>query len=129
MTNLMKKIVINIIWIAASTALPIEQTAAQPMVREARTDGQVIRISASNFEFKPSEIVVKKGVPVTLELTSQDRRHGFKLVQFHLRVDINPGVVGKVRFVPDKVGVFTFVCDIFCGDGHEEMSGTLRVIE
>jgi len=123
----MKKIVT--ILIAVSAAVLLQQAVAQPMTHEMLNDERVIRISASNFEFKPSEIVVKKGVPVTLELTSQDRRHGFKLPEFHLRADIKRGVVEKVRFVPDKVGVFTFICDVFCGDGHEEMSGTLRVIE
>jgi cytochrome c oxidase subunit 2 len=125
----MKNIVTNAILIAASAGLIMQQTVAQPTVHEMRNDEQVIRISASNFEFKPSEILVRKGVPVTLELISQDRHHGFKLAEFHLRADIKPGVVEKVRFVPDKVGTFTFICDVFCGDGHEEMSGTLRVIE
>jgi cytochrome c oxidase subunit 2 len=103
--------------------------ASSLLAGEIRNDEQVVRISASSFEFKPSEVVVKKGVPVTLELASQDRQHGFKLAQFHLRVDIQPGTVQKVRFVPDKVGTFTFLCDIFCGEGHEEMSGALRVVE
>ncbi len=94
-----------------------------------RNDEQVIRISASTFEFKPSEFTVKRGVPVLLELTSQDRHHGFKLSAFELRADITPGVVEKVQFVPDKIGKFTFLCDVFCGDGHEDMSGTITVID
>jgi len=125
----MKKIVTNIIFIAASAGLLLQQTVAQPITHEMRNDEQVIRISASTFEFKPSEIVIKKGVPVTLELISQDRHHGFKLAEFHLRADIKPGVIEKVRFTPDKIGTFTFICDVFCGDGHEDMSGTLRVVE
>jgi cytochrome c oxidase subunit 2 len=125
----MKNIVTNAILIAASVGVLIQQTVARPTVQEVRNDEDVIRISASTFEFKPSEIVVKKGMPVTLELISQDRHHGFKLAGFHLRADIQPGVVEKVRFVPDQIGKFTFICDVFCGDGHEEMSGTLTVVE
>jgi len=68
-------------------------------------------------------------MPVVLELTSKDRHHGFKLSAFKLRVDINPGVDERVRFVPNKIGEFTFRCDVFCGDGHGDMSGTIRVIE
>jgi cytochrome c oxidase subunit II len=130
MTGLMKKIVTNTMLIAASGGLLLmQQTVAQPTVHGMRSDERVIRISASDFEFKPSEILVKKGVPVTLELTSQDRRHGFKLAEFQLRADVKPGVVKKVRFVPDKTGTFTFICDVFCGEGHEETSGTLKVVE
>ena len=86
-----------------------------------------IRGEKVDKDFK--EITVKKGVPVTLEFVSQDRHHGFKLPKFHLSADIKPGVVEKLRFIPDKAGTFTFFCDVFCGDGHEDMSGTLKVIE
>jgi cytochrome c oxidase subunit 2 len=32
-----------------------------------------------------------------------------------------------LQLTPDKSGTFTFLCDVFCGTGHEEMSGTLIV--
>jgi cytochrome c oxidase subunit 2 len=81
------------------------------------------------FEFKPSEITLKKDVPVVFELISQDRRHGFTLPEFHMRADVMPGTVERLRFVPGKTGTFTFLCDVFCGDKHEEMSGTITVVE
>ena len=124
----MKKILHCALLVAASAGLFLQQGATQ-FAAEIRNDEQVIRISASTFEYKPSEFTVKKGVPVTLELISVDRHHGFKLSAFNLRADIKPGVVEKVRFVADKTGKFTFFCDVFCGDGHEDMSGTLTVVE
>ena len=114
---------------AVPVVLLLQQTTIQSLAKETSSDEQIIRISASTFEFNPSEITVKKGVPVTLELVSQDRHHGFKLPEFHLRADIKAGVVEKLRFIPDKPGIFTFFCDVFCGDGHEDMSGTLKVVE
>ena len=114
---------------AVPVVLLLQQTTIQSLAKEISSDEQSIRISASTFEFKPSEITVKKGVPVTLELVSQDRHHGFKLPEFHLRADIKAGVVEKLRFIPDQAGIFTFFCDVFCGDGHEDMSGTLKVVE
>jgi cytochrome c oxidase subunit II len=124
----MKKILQCALLTAASAGLFLQPGATQA-APEMRNDEQVIRISASTFEYKPSEFTVKKGVPVTLELISVDRHHGFKLPAFHLRADITPGAVERVRFVPDQAGKFTFFCDVFCGDGHEDMSGTLTVIE
>jgi cytochrome c oxidase subunit II len=118
-----------VIFLIAATGGYQQQSVGRSTAHETRNNEQVIRISASTFEFKPSEITVRKGVPVVLELTSQDRHHGFKLSAFELRVDIKPGAVEKVRIVPDKIGNCTFLCDVFCGDGHEEMSGTIKVVE
>jgi cytochrome c oxidase subunit 2 len=92
-------------------------------------DVKVIRITAKKFDFTPSEISVKKGVPVALELTSSDRVHGFSLPDFELTAKIEPGKATRVVFTPDKSGEFTFSCNIFCGSGHEDMAGRLIVTD
>ena len=120
---------IMIVFIAAIVGYLHQEAVLRSSAQPTRSDGQVIRISASTFEFTPNEITVKKGVPVTLELISQDRHHGFNLSKFHLRADIKPGVIEKLRFIPDTSGTFVFFCDVFCGGGHEEMSGIVKVIE
>jgi len=124
-----KKLIIRAVLAAVPAVLFLQQAAIRSSAKDISNEEQIVRISASTFEFKPSEITVKKGVPVTLELVSQDRHHGFKLPEFHLRANITSGAVEKLRFIPDKAGTFTFFCDVFCGDGHEDMSGTLKVIE
>ena len=123
----MKKLALFLV--AATIGYFYQESMARPSLKDPQSDEQLIRISAKTFEFQPSEITVKKGIPVTLELISTDRHHGFKLSAFQLRADIKPDFVEKVRFVPDRTGTFTFLCDVFCGDRHEEMSGTLTVIE
>jgi len=90
---------------------------------------QVIRVTAKKFEYSPNEITVKKGVPVVLEITSLDRDHGFKLREFGVRADIKPGQTTRVRIVPNQTGHFPFQCDVFCGSGHEDMSGELVVVD
>ncbi len=120
---------VMIFLIAASVGYLHQESVLRSSTGTVQSGEQTIRISASTFEFTPSEITVKKGVPVVLELISQDRHHGFKLAQFHLRADIQPGATEKIRFIPDKAGTFTFFCDVFCGGGHEDMSGILKVIE
>lgn len=90
---------------------------------------QVVQITAKRFEYSPKEITVKKGVPVVLEFTSQDRLHGFNCPSLGIRMDIRPGKVNTLRFVPDKAGTFPFHCDNFCGTGHEGMRGTITVTE
>jgi cytochrome c oxidase subunit 2 len=90
---------------------------------------QVIQITAKRYEYNPSTITVKKGAPVVLEFTSLDRLHGFNCPGLGIRTDISPGKVTTLRFVPQKAGTFPFHGDIFCGSGHEGMTGTIVVTE
>jgi cytochrome c oxidase subunit 2 len=90
---------------------------------------QVIKVSAKKFDYTPDTITLRKGVPVVLEFTTQDVVMGFNVPDLGARADILPGQVARVRLVPDKVGTFEFHCDIFCGSGHEQMSGTIVVTE
>jgi cytochrome c oxidase subunit 2 len=89
---------------------------------------QVIKVVARRFTYSPNVITLKKGVPVVLELTTADVLMGFDAPDFNARADIVPGQTTKLRLVPNKVGTFTFLCDIFCGSGHETMSGTINVV-
>lgn len=90
---------------------------------------KVVKISAKRFEFTPAEVRVKKGETVVLELTALDRVHGFNLPAFKIRKDIVPKEVTRVTLTPGEAGTFPFHCDVFCGDGHEDMTGTLIVTE
>ena len=94
----------------------------------AQPSEQVIKVVARRFTYSPNVITLKKGVPVVLELTTADVLMGFDAPDFNARADIVPGQTTKLRLVPDKVGSFTFLCDIFCGSGHETMSGTINVV-
>ncbi len=87
----------------------------------------LIKVTAKRFEYSPSVIQVKLNVPVVLELSSLDRVHGFEVPDLALRAEIKPGEVTKIRFVPDKIGTFAFHCNVFCGSGHEDMSGQIVV--
>jgi cytochrome c oxidase subunit II len=91
------------------------------------TTDRVIKITARRFEFSPGVIHLKRSVPVVLELTTLDRRHGFKSEGLGLRAEIRPGETSRIRMVPTKAGIFPFHCDVFCGYGHEDMSGTIVV--
>ena len=95
----------------------------------AQTD-KVIKITAKKFEYTPNEIRIKKGVPVILEFTSLDRVHGFTVPDLGgVRATIEPGKVAQVRITAPKAGTYEFHCDLFCGDGHEGMTGTIIVEE
>ena len=89
---------------------------------------QVIKILARRFTYSPNQLKLKKDVPVILEFTTADVIMGFSVPDFQTRADILPGKAARVRLVPDKVGTFVFLCDIFCGSGHETMNGVITVV-
>jgi len=112
-------IALSSVALIAVGATAVHVVAAQPET--------VIKVVAKRFDYTPGVLQLKKGVPVVIELTTQDVVMGFSAPDFGVRADIIPEKVARVRIVPDKTGTFTFVCDIFCGAGHEEMEGTIVV--
>lgn len=101
--------------------------ATASTARLVRAGPNEVRISAKKFEFNPTEVRLKLAQPVVLVLTSEDRIHGFKVPDLGLRAEIVPGQETRVALTPAKSGQIVFFCDVFCGDGHEEMGGTLIV--
>lgn len=93
----------------------------------AKPKERIIKVVAKKFEFVPGEIHVAKGETVVFQLTAPEVPMGFNLADFGTRVDVVPGKVATLRLTPDKTGSFIFLCDVFCGSGHEDMNGTLIV--
>jgi heme/copper-type cytochrome/quinol oxidase subunit 2 len=97
-------------------------------------DGEVHAYDALSFWFDKGKmekpvLEVSKGDLVVLRLTSSDVVHGFSLKDFGVFVShgIQPGKTVTVSFRADKVGSFTFSCNVICGDNHQNMQGTLVV--
>ena len=115
---------------AATLALLVAGYGASFVAAQAAAPrAKVIKLSAQRFTYSPAHLTLKKGVPVELELTSRDVLMGLNIPDFNVREDMLPGKVTRLRFVPDKAGTFTFLCDIFCGSGHERMQGTITVVD
>ena len=87
-----------------------------------------IRVVARRFQFEPDMIEMRQGEPVVLEFEAPDVIMGFNLHAFGVRADLLPGQVTRVPLTPGKAGEFPFYCDVFCGSGHEDMDGVLRVV-
>jgi len=91
---------------------------------------RVIKVSSKRFEFIPKELTIKKGETVDIELTTQDTVMGFAAPDLTPdRTNILPAQVAHIKFTATKTGTFPFLCDVFCGSGHEDMDGTITVVD
>lgn len=88
-----------------------------------------IKITAKRFEFDPATITVPKGKPVRLLITSTDVQHGFSIKELGISRDIKANATTIVEFTPTRAGRFQFHCSVYCGTGHEDMSGELIVTD
>jgi cytochrome c oxidase subunit 2 len=100
-----------------------------PVRARAQAAPQVITITASKFQFTPNHITLVKGQPVTLQLTSSDRVHGFMIRPLKIDTDVNPGKVTAITVTPQTAGTFTAICDHYCGLGHGNMKMKVVVEE
>ena len=102
--------------------------AAGGVVALAQKPAKVVKISARKFVFQPNALALKRGEPVVLEFTTEDVHMGFDAPELGLHADIVPDKTVRVPFTPSKAGSFDFACDVFCGSGHDEMGGVIKVL-
>jgi cytochrome c oxidase subunit 2 len=88
-----------------------------------------IPVVATKFAFDRAEIRMRCGEAVTLVLSSADFVHGFSVPDLDVRVDLVPGRTVELALRPARAGRFAFLCDNFCGEGHDRMTGFLVVEE
>lgn len=108
--------------IAGGLALQAARSAPARPVRR-------IELIASRFSFSMAEIRATKGEAITIALSSPDFPHGFAIPELGVRADAMPGRIVEVVVVADRPGRFQYLCDNFCGEGHDRMFGLLVVGE
>jgi cytochrome c oxidase subunit 2 len=69
------------------------------------------------------------GKPVKLLLRSIDVVHSFYVPEFRTKMDLLPGMVTYVWFIPTRTGTFEILCAELCGSGHFSMRGKVVVQE
>lgn len=101
--------------------------AAGALWARAAEEPRVIAIRAKRFAFTPSEITLKVGETVKLQLTSEDVTHGLYAKPLGIDEVIEPGKTAEIVVTPKAAGRYTTICDHFCGVGHGSMKMTIVV--
>ena len=77
----------------------------------------------------PGKLVVAKGTPFKLIMTSRDVLHSFYIPNLRLKKDVLPNRQSEVWFTANKVGKYQIFCAEYCGDKHSTMLADLVVLE
>lgn len=77
----------------------------------------------------PGELVLEKGRPYKMILSSEDVLHSFFIPEFRLKRDAVPGQYSFIAFTPTVAGNANVFCAEFCGTSHSGMLATVKVLE
>ncbi len=87
-----------------------------------------IKVVMKKYSFEPSEIRVKAGQPVALDVSTTDVQHGIDIPDLGIKQSVQPGHPAVVTFTaPDKKGEYKIVCGVICGPHHDDMAAKLIV--
>lgn len=75
-----------------------------------------------------NELVVPAGKPVRLLLSSEDVIHSFYIPAFRIKMDALPNRYTETWFEATQTGAFDIFCAEYCGKGHSEMTGLVKVL-
>jgi cytochrome c oxidase subunit 2 len=76
-----------------------------------------------------NELVVPVDRPIKLLLSSKDVIHSFFVPNFRVKMDVLPNRYTIAWFQATRTGEYNLFCTEFCGKGHSEMIGKVRVME
>ncbi len=84
-------------------------------------------VSARQWTFEPTQIVVNQGDLVKLKLKTLDIQHGFQIREFGVEEALNPGEEVTVEFIANRKGTFTYRTHIISGRPSSGMFGQFIV--
>jgi cytochrome c oxidase subunit II len=76
-----------------------------------------------------AKLVLPRGRPVILQISSVDVIHSFWVPEFGQKQDALPDEVNKLKVTPTKNGTYPVICTELCGLGHAVMRTQAEVLD
>lgn len=101
--------------------------AAQP--EPSAADPVDAYVLASRYAFEPNRLVLAAGQRYRFNLMANDIAHGASIAfgDTSRIVRLRPGAVSSIELAFPRAGEFLMYCTVYCGIGHDYMSGRLIV--
>ena len=106
-------------------------------IENPREEDYIVKVTAEQWAWKfeypngeiTSELNIKSGETVKLEMESTDVIHAFYVRDLHIKFDIIPGRVKEIWITPETPGEYWIQCAEFCGAFHGAMRTKMTVAE
>jgi cytochrome c oxidase subunit 2 len=109
------------------TCIPFDKTFQRSEVRKIDEHLYAVYIVARMWSYGQDDLVIPPGSTVDFYLTSLDVVHGFHINEKGVNMMAVPGSVNKITARFEEPGEYRFVCNEFCGIGHQNMMGKIIV--
>ena len=103
-----------------------ETAAKLPVVRP--PPGSDVYLLGRLWQWWPL-LELEKGQTYRLHISSMDWQHGFSLQPVGINISVHPGYEHVITLTPTQAGEFGVICNEYCGIGHHQMTGRIRVVE
>lgn len=90
--------------------------------------GGVAYVLAMQFQWTPI-LELRRGQTYHVYVSSADVQHGLSIQPVNMNFQVVPGYVTVLTLTPTTSGVYTIVCNQYCGLGHQLMAGRILVKE
>ena len=87
---------------------------------------RTIHIGVRQWAWDPNTITAKRGEVGRLIVHNADVKHGLVIPDLGVNQDI-PEEGAVIAFTANEAGTFEFICSVYCGEGHMEMSGKIII--
>ncbi|QKT02621.1 cupredoxin domain-containing protein [Ectothiorhodospiraceae bacterium 2226] len=92
-------------------------------------DGRVVvTMVAARYAFYPQRVEVPANTPVTFRWATPDVLHGVHVAGTNMNTMVVPGFVSEVTTEFPRPGTYPFLCNEYCGLGHDYMWSRLVVV-
>lgn len=107
-----------------------EGEVLQPGVKEVAPGVYEVTLIARQWQWMPNKIVLENPNKIIFKISSEDVIHGFEIAGTPVNFMIFPGYIAEIEWIPPKTleGTFTFLCNEYCGLGHDSMYGELVIV-
>ena len=97
-------------------------------VKENADGSLTVTMVAARYGFYPSIIEVPADTPVKFRVASADVLHGFHVPFTNAATMVVPGYISEVNTSFPRTGEYSFLCNEYCGLGHDSMWSRLVVV-